>query len=65
MTITLSEDINVCFEWILMSMVGGNLQEYHVVGVILSRRAHGDRIEIWFEGAEDLSLQETHVMRAK
>ncbi|KAJ8651780.1 hypothetical protein O0I10_012645 [Lichtheimia ornata] len=65
MTITLAKDIDVLFEWILMSMVGGNLQEYGAVGVVLSKRVHGDRIEIWFEGTEDGSLQQRYVERTK
>ena len=65
MTITLSKEIDILFEWILMSMIGGNLEEYNVVGVVLSKRGHGDRIEIWFQGCENSFLQETYVMRTK
>ncbi|CDH58029.1 predicted protein [Lichtheimia corymbifera JMRC:FSU:9682] len=65
MTITLAKGIDVLFEWILMSMVGGNLQEYGAVGVVLSKRIHGDRIEIWFECTQDVSLQQRHVEGTK
>ncbi|KAG0182295.1 translation initiation factor eIF4E [Apophysomyces sp. BC1021] len=37
------------FEWILCSFVGGNLYDHGLVGLVLARRARGDRIELWLD----------------
>lgn len=39
------------FEWMLASLVGGSLSDYGAVGVVLSRRARSDRIELWLDGS--------------
>ncbi|KAF7731432.1 translation initiation factor eIF4E [Apophysomyces ossiformis] len=44
------------FEWILCSFVGGNLYDHGLVGLVLARRARGDRIELWLD---DSASQET------
>jgi hypothetical protein len=37
------------FEWLLFCLVGGNIQG--AVGLIVSRRSRGDRIELWLDGS--------------
>ncbi|KAK4518585.1 uncharacterized protein ATC70_008804 [Mucor velutinosus] len=43
------------FEWILCAFVGGNFAEDGVVGVTVSKRFRGDRIEFWFDKSADES----------
>ncbi|KAI9320073.1 translation initiation factor eIF 4e-like domain-containing protein [Dichotomocladium elegans] len=42
-------DLDEVFEWVLASFVGGNLESYAMVGLVLSRRTRGDRVELWLE----------------
>lgn len=37
------------FEWLLFCLVGGNVQG--AVGLVVSRRSRGDRIELWLDGS--------------
>lgn len=37
------------FEWILCLLNGGSLYEDGIVGIVLSRRNRGDRIELWLD----------------
>ncbi|KAI9024952.1 translation initiation factor eIF 4e-like domain-containing protein [Phycomyces nitens] len=39
------------FEWALCSFVGGNLAEFGLVGIVLSRRVRSDRIELWLDSS--------------
>ncbi|KAI8638604.1 translation initiation factor eIF 4e-like domain-containing protein [Parasitella parasitica] len=37
------------FEWILCAFVGGGLHENGVVGIAVSKRHRGDRVELWLD----------------
>ncbi|KAI7870825.1 hypothetical protein BDF14DRAFT_1416814 [Spinellus fusiger] len=41
--------LDLLFEWALCSFVGGSLARHGVVGIVLSRRTRGDRIELWVD----------------
>ncbi|KAI8065280.1 translation initiation factor eIF 4e-like domain-containing protein [Gongronella butleri] len=41
--------IDLLWDWILASFVGGNLDDHGIVGIVAARRYRGDRIEIWFD----------------
>ncbi|KAI8882331.1 translation initiation factor eIF4e [Backusella circina FSU 941] len=43
------------FEWLLLSLVGGSLYEQGAVGVVVSRRTRGDRIELWLDASASLA----------
>ncbi|OBZ89178.1 Eukaryotic translation initiation factor 4E-4 [Choanephora cucurbitarum] len=37
------------FEWLLCAFVGGQLTEDGCVGIVVSRKPRGDRVELWFD----------------
>lgn len=41
------------FEWILCAFIGGGLLEDGVVGIAVSKRYRGDRIELWLDQSAD------------
>ncbi|KAL0088286.1 translation initiation factor eIF 4e-like domain-containing protein [Phycomyces blakesleeanus] len=43
------------FEWALCSFVGGNLTDFGLVGIVLSRRTRSDRIELWLNASATLA----------
>ncbi|KAL9545487.1 hypothetical protein MBANPS3_007129 [Mucor bainieri] len=54
-TVNDSQRLDELFEWILCAFVGGNFVEDGVVGVVVSKRFRGDRIEFWFDKSADQS----------
>ncbi|KAL7313361.1 hypothetical protein PS15m_007121 [Mucor circinelloides] len=50
-----SQHLDELFEWILCAFVGGNFVDDGVVGVAVSKRFRGDRIEFWFDKSADES----------
>ncbi|KAI7870501.1 uncharacterized protein EV154DRAFT_431694 [Mucor mucedo] len=36
-------------EWIICALVGGGIYDYGVVGIVVSKRNRGDRIELWLD----------------
>ncbi|KAI7884337.1 translation initiation factor eIF4e [Lichtheimia hyalospora FSU 10163] len=47
-------DLDTVFEWVLTCFVGGNLDPFGMVGVVLSKRSRGDRIELWLDGSANV-----------
>lgn len=47
-------DLDTVFEWVLACFVGGNLDPFGMVGVVLSKRSRGDRIELWLDGSANV-----------
>ncbi|KAI9307538.1 translation initiation factor eIF 4e-like domain-containing protein [Cunninghamella echinulata] len=43
--------LDECFDWLLCSFVGGSLISYGMVGIVLSKRARADRIELWLDAS--------------
>ncbi|KAI9492272.1 translation initiation factor eIF 4e-like domain-containing protein [Zychaea mexicana] len=44
-------DLDDLFDWVLASFVGGKLTKDGMVGLVLSKRSRGDRIELWLDGS--------------
>jgi hypothetical protein len=45
------------FEWILCCFIGAGLFDDGVVGIVLSKRNRGDRIELWCDSTmKDITL---------
>lgn len=47
-------DLDTVFEWVLACFVGGNLDPFGMVGIVLSKRSRGDRIELWLDGSANV-----------
>ncbi|KAI7854514.1 translation initiation factor eIF 4e-like domain-containing protein [Circinella umbellata] len=47
-------DMDELFDLILASFIGGTLSEFGMVGVVLSKRNRGDRIELWLDGSASI-----------
>ncbi|KAI8149486.1 hypothetical protein BJV82DRAFT_662786 [Fennellomyces sp. T-0311] len=52
-------DLDDLFDWVLASFVGGKLSEDGMVGVVLSKRSRGDRIELWLDGSASMGTMST------
>ncbi|KAF1805672.1 hypothetical protein FB192DRAFT_1276178 [Mucor lusitanicus] len=50
-----NQHLDELFEWILCAFVGGNFVSDGVVGVAVSKRFRGNRIEFWFDKSADES----------
>lgn len=52
LTITIQNNckqLDDVFEWILCSFIGGGIFDNGVVGIVVSKRNRGDRIELWLD----------------
>ena len=47
-------DIDELFDLVLASFIGGILSEFGMVGVVLSKRNRGDRIELWLDDSASI-----------
>ncbi|RCH83463.1 hypothetical protein CU098_008063 [Rhizopus stolonifer] len=47
--VIVSHQLDNLFEWLLCAFVGGQLYDEGCVGVVVSKKAHGDRVELWFD----------------
>lgn len=54
-TVNNNQHLDELFEWLLCAFVGGNFVEDGVVGIAVSKRFRGDRIELWFDKSADES----------
>ncbi|GAN10697.1 conserved hypothetical protein [Mucor ambiguus] len=54
-TVNDNQHLDELFEWILCAFVGGSFAEDGVVGVAVSKRFRGDRMEVWFDKSTDES----------
>jgi hypothetical protein len=59
LTIHMQTKLDDVFEWILLAFIGAALFDHGVVGIVVSKRYRGDRIELWLDESatpESLSL---------
>lgn len=52
LTITIQNNgkhLDDVFEWILCLLIGGGIYDHGVVGIVMSKRNRGDRIELWLD----------------
>lgn len=49
-----TKSVNDVFEWILCAFVGGGLFDDGAVGIVVSRKLRGDRVEIWLDQRADI-----------
>ncbi|ORX61462.1 translation initiation factor eIF4e [Hesseltinella vesiculosa] len=55
--------LDLVWDWLLASFVGGNLMGHDMVGLVVSKRTRGDRLELWLK--TPLTASATAQLRAK